>query len=83
MALMKRPNGKRTVEGRILLIQEERFRILGDRGQSYLFTLGRRASPDITQLGDWQKGNVPVQVEYEGEPNLDSGVALGIRPLVR
>ncbi len=70
-----------TVKGRILLIQEERFRVLGERGQSYLFTLARNGSPDITILERWHEADVPVQVEYEGEPNLESGVAYSVKPL--
>ncbi len=71
----------KTVRGRLLLIQEERFRILGDGGQSYLFTLAHNATPDISVLERWHDDDARVIVEYEGEPNLESGVAHSVKPL--
>ncbi len=68
------------VKGRILVIQEERFRLLAERGQSLLFTLAHNASPDISEIERWRDADIPVVVEFEGEPNLESGVARSVRP---
>ncbi len=69
-----------TVKGRILIIQEERFRLLGEKGQCLLFTLAHNASPDISEIEKWRDADIPVLVEFEGEPNLESGVARSVRP---
>ena len=39
---------RKTVRGRILLVQEERFRLLGEKGQAYLFTLSHKTAPRST-----------------------------------
>ena len=72
---------RKTVRGRILLVQEERFRLLGEGGQAYLFTLSRKAAAEADDLEGWHEAGKPVMVEYEGEPNLESGVAHSVRPL--
>ncbi len=69
-----------SVKGRILLIQEERFRLLAERGQSLLFTLAHNASPDVSELEKWHQADIPVLVEFEGEPGLESCVAHTVRP---
>ncbi len=71
---------KQRVKGRILLIQEERFRLLAERGQSLLFTLAHNASPDVRALETWHDADIPVIVEFEGQPDLESGVAHSVRP---
>ncbi len=68
----------KTIKGRIIQIQEERFRLLGETGQGFLFTLSHKASSTVDDLELWHKESMPVIVEYEGEPNLESGVARSV-----
>jgi hypothetical protein len=66
---------RKTVSGRILLVQEERFRLATDSGQDYLLDLAHNANvgaPDLHRLHQQRRH---VMVEYEGTPNLVSGVA--------
>ena len=66
---------KRAVKGRILLIQEDRFRIVDDTGRGYLFALSHDALISERVLRLMHEAQVPVCVRYEGEPNVDSGIA--------
>ncbi len=67
------------VTGHIILIQEERIRMLGDDGRGYLLTLATDAeTEDLEELLDRKEH---VLVEYEGEPDLDSGVVHKIRKI--
>lgn len=68
------------IKGRILLIQEDRFRLVGEKGQEFLFTLSHKASCTADDLELWHKENRPVLVEYEGEPDFESAVAHSVRP---
>lgn len=63
------------VSGRIVSLQEERFRLLTDSGQVYLLTLGRRAPVDARKLAELHQRDAHVVVAYTGEPNLSGGVA--------
>jgi hypothetical protein len=69
----------RSVQGHILLVQEERFRLLADSGRSYLFTLAHGASLDSEALHRFHQQHTHVTVEYEGEPDLASCVARCVR----
>jgi hypothetical protein len=73
----------RTVEGRITVIQEERFRLAMDNGRSLLFTLGRDARLTIDQLDQLKRAGARVRVAFTGEPNEASGVATEVRPVDR
>ncbi len=68
----------KTIKGHIVQIQEERFRLLGETGQGFLFTLSHKASSTVDDLELWHKERIPVMVEYEGEPNLESAVARSV-----
>ncbi len=68
----------KTIKGHILQIQEERFRVLGETGQGFLFTLSHKASSTIDDLELWHRERRPVMVEYEGEPNLESAVVCSV-----
>jgi hypothetical protein len=58
--------------GRIIMVQEERIRVLGDNGQGYLLTLAHNAEKgDLDELLSRRER---VVVEFEGEPNLASGM---------
>ena len=64
-----------TVQGRIIAIQEMRFRILTGDGRGFLFTLSHNANADADDLRRWHRHDSLVQITYSGEPGLTSGVA--------
>jgi hypothetical protein len=65
------------VRGRVIQVQEQRFRLALDSGQAYLLTLAHDAAAD---LQGFVHSGQQVVVEYEGEPGLSSGVAHAVRP---
>ncbi|MFZ0614458.1 MAG: hypothetical protein WAM73_19595 [Desulfobacterales bacterium] len=65
--------------GRIISVQETRFRLVAEDGRSFLFTLGHGAFAAEAGLIDLHKARASVTIEYEGEPQLESGVARSIR----
>jgi hypothetical protein len=67
--------------GHISLVQEERFQLVTEDGRGFLFTLGRKASLQISDLQGLQKSHTRVRVEYSGEPNTTSGVVELVQPL--
>jgi hypothetical protein len=67
--------------GSLIVVQEQRFRLLTDRGQGLLLTLAPTAPVQTEDLCRWYEAQMPVTVEYTGEPNLTSGIAHQVRPL--
>ncbi len=70
----------RVARGRLVVVQEQRLRLLTDDGRGLLLTLGRFARVTPDDLCRWEADGVRVRVEYTGEPNLLSGVARRVRP---
>jgi hypothetical protein len=66
------------VTGRIIAVQESRFRLATQQGQVYLLTLAPTAPLDAAALQRLQQQRAQVSVEFEGEPNLLGGVALDV-----
>ena len=64
-----------TAQGYITVVQEQRFRLVTDSGQGLLLTLAHDAPLDLNDLQHFHDANMHVIVEYEGESNLESGVA--------
>jgi len=64
-----------TVAGRIIVVQEMRFRIVTADGRGYLFTLARNANVDTTELRRLHERDTPVRISYVGQPGLDTCVA--------
>ena len=71
----------KTITGKIIAIQEERFRILTDAGQGYLLTLAKSAPVSPFQLDVWRRAGVLVEVQFTGQPDLVSGVASDVRSI--
>ncbi len=69
----------KSVTGSILLVQEGRFRLMTDDGRGFLLTLAHDAGIEPSDLERLHRENVRVEVEYEGDPNLVSGVARRVR----
>lgn len=70
---------KKSVTGRILLVHEDKFRIVDDTGRGYLFALSHDAPVSGRDLRLMHEAQVPVCVRYEGEPSLDSGIAYEVK----
>jgi hypothetical protein len=67
------------VTGRIIAVQEQRFRLLTDTGQVYLLTLGGQAGANADTLAHFQHDRTHLAVRFSGQPNLAGGVALQVR----
>lgn len=65
----------KVLEGRINLVQEERFRLITETGRAYLLVLAYNSSVTADALEQWRRSGSWICVEYEGEPNMESGVA--------
>ncbi len=70
----------RYITGLVLLTQENRFRLLGPDGRSYLLTVAHNADFGVEDLKYWRAGNRQIRVKYSGEPDFESGVAHSARP---
>jgi hypothetical protein len=70
---------RRTVQGTISIVQEERFRLVTSDGRALLLTMAESAPLEIRDLQRFRDEGTKVEVEYAGEPNVDSGVAFQIR----
>ncbi len=78
---MLRGNGTRQVTGHILMVQEERFRLETDAGETLLLTVPTFARFGPADLKRWHAQNVHVRVTYAGAPNLVSGVARSVQAI--
>jgi len=68
-----------TLIGRITLVQEQRFRVISEAGQSYLLTLARDANLHMEELRILLLEGAPVIVDYTGQPGLASASAHCVR----
>ena len=68
-------NQKHIATGYITVVQEQRFRLVTDTGQGLLLTLAHDAPLDSNNLQHLHESETHVDVEYEGNPNLQTGVA--------
>ena len=66
---------KHIATGYITVVQEQRFRLVTDAGQGLLLTLAHDAPLDSSSLQHLHGSMTHVDVEYEGDPNLQTGVA--------
>lgn len=69
------------IRGRIVLIQEGRFRLVDMTGRGYLFSLSHSTTANPTDLRRWHDADVEVMVAYKGEPGLATGIAQQVEPL--
>jgi hypothetical protein len=69
------------LRGTIVAVQEERFRLVSPEGQGYLLTLAKQAPTGAKALEEWRRTRALVEVRYEGQPNLETGLARQIRPV--
>ncbi len=73
--------GKKKLKGRIVVVQEDRFRMVEETGRGFLFTVSHKAGIEHEDLRRYMGAGVSVEVAYEGEPNLASGVAHSLEPV--
>jgi len=66
----------RCLAGRITVVQEQRFRLTSDDGRSFLFILDRKSPVQLPAVRCLKESDIPVRVEYSGEPNTGSGIAI-------
>lgn len=65
------------VVGRIVIVQEDRIRLVDGDGRGYLFVVHKRSvSPET--LEHWRDAGERVEVEYSGRPDRGA-VALSLR----
>lgn len=69
---------RHVAQGYIAVVQEQRFRLVTDSGQGLLLTLAHNAPLDLNDLQRLHETKTHVNVEYEGDPNLENGVALAV-----
>jgi hypothetical protein len=74
---------RRRTTGRIIAVQEQRFRLQTENGQGLLLTLAVNANIDSQDLHRLRAAQTWILVEYSGEPNLATGVAYLIRPTLK
>ncbi len=74
-------HSQQTATGYIIAVQEERFRLMTDSGDTLLLTLPNLARVSVPDLHRWHTDAAHVRVTFEGSPNLASGVARSIQPL--
>ena len=56
------------VIGRILIVQEDRIRVVDDDGRAFLFIVGkRRCEPETLEL--WRERGTRIEIDYDGEPD--------------
>lgn len=71
------------IRGHIILVQEDRFRLVDEQGKSYMFGLAHNSGVNGEDLLNWSKAQADLSIEYEGEPEVDSGVAHSVRIMER
>ncbi len=70
---------KRELRGRIILFQEERIRLIDERGQSFLLDISHKLPVTSSDLTGWIEGGVPVVVSYSGEAETETGTVESIK----
>ncbi|MHB8110335.1 MAG: hypothetical protein ACYDHW_09925 [Syntrophorhabdaceae bacterium] len=79
MTRKNKRNPEKEIVGRVIYVQEERFRMVDQKGRSFLFDLAHNAPVSDKDLINWSRSNTSLVVGYEGEPELESGIARSIR----
>ena len=64
---------EREVRGRIVIVQEDRIRVVDGAGRGFLFVVGRgRATLD--ELARWRDERTRLRVRYRGVPDAGATV---------
>ncbi len=70
-----------TVTGRVVVVQESRFRLITDGGQAKLFLLAPDAPLEPEDLPPLQHQQTKVRVTYDDAPGLVAGLARQMEPV--
>lgn len=66
-----------TLVGRIVIVQEDRIRVVDASGRGYLFVVRKGAAePETLEL--WRDRGDPIEVRFEGRPDRGA-VAISLR----
>jgi hypothetical protein len=68
-------------EGHIIVVQEQRFCLMTDEGQGLYLTLTDDVGLNPSGLRRLCDARARVSVQYEAEPDSESGVARSVRVL--
>lgn len=71
----------RTARGRIVVVQEQAFRLLTDDGRGLHLTLGVYGWPFPQDLARFRDAGTTIEVEYDGEPGTTTATAHVIHPV--
>jgi hypothetical protein len=71
----------KTKTGVITVVQEGRFRLVGDDGVAKQFVLSHSAPLEPQDLPPLQRGQARVAVRYDDSPHLVAGVAHDVEPI--
>jgi len=67
--------------GHITVVQEGRFLLITDEGQGLVLTISSHGLTDVEELQRLKAARTHIEVEYEGEPTIDSAKLKKIREL--
>lgn len=67
------------IVGRIIALQEQRFRLRTEEGQVYVLTLARGSALQASALSLFHATQARVCVDFSGEPNMSGGVARNVQ----
>jgi hypothetical protein len=70
---------RRYVQGKLTLVQEQRFQLVDDAGVSHLFILASDVSLKPADLRAILESQQPVRVEYEDAASLIARIATAIK----
>ncbi len=67
------------LKGRLILFQEERIRMVDERGVSFLFDLDHSLPVSAGDLQEWIRQGAQLVVSYSGEPETETGVVHSVK----
>lgn len=70
-----------TVEGTIVVVQEQTFRLVTADGRALHLTLGVHGWPFPRELARLRDAGTAVAVAYDGEPGTTTATARVVRPV--
>jgi hypothetical protein len=73
----------KTARGRVVLVQEQTFRLVTPDGKALHLTLSVYGRPFPWGLTRYRDARTEVEVEYEGEPGTTTARAHSVRPVIR
>ena len=69
---------RRYVQGKLTLVQEQRFQLIDDRGVAHLFVVAPSVSLKPADLRAILRSQQPVRVQYDDSPGLLAHIAKAV-----